>query len=92
MSTLQASLADWPATVTPSDTVDDAAGPFAALLITAAGTLEVFPLAGPQRASGLAIPVVAGQYICFPVKRVGIAGTTTATCIGLVSAVVRQGS
>lgn len=91
MSTLQASLADYPATVTPSDATDDPAGPFAALLVTVAGNLKFTPRNGPQANSSLTIAVVAGQYICFPVKRVWQNGTT-ATVLGLVSAVVPQGA
>lgn len=90
MSNLWASVADYPVAVTKSDTVDDPGGPFAALLVTVAGNLVFWPLQGPQASSPLTIAVVAGQYICFPVKRVG--ASTTATVLGLVSAIVRQGA
>jgi hypothetical protein len=92
VSSLWASSYDWPATVTPSDTVDDPAGPFAGVLITAAGTLWVYPRGGPQYTSGIAVPVVAGEYLRFPIRRIGVTGTSGATCVGLVGAIVKQGA
>lgn len=89
MSNLWASIADYPVAVTKSDTVDDPGGNFAALLVTVSGNLVVWPVNGPLAAGGVTIAVVAGQYICFPVKRVGL--STTATVLGLVSAIVKQG-
>lgn len=91
MSNLHANTYDWPAAVTPSDTVDDPNGVFSAVYVTAAGTLFVFPYAGPAAAAGIAIPVVANQYLRFPIKRIGVTGTVNATCIGLVSGIYRQG-
>jgi hypothetical protein len=72
---------DFPATVTKSDTVDDPAGPFAAVLCTAAGSAIVFPVSGPQRTSGITIVVVAGQILPFPIKRVG---ASSSNVVGLV--------
>ena len=86
MSGLWATTYDYPVAVTPSNTVDDPAGPFAGLLSTAAGTITLWPLNGPQ--GSIAVPVLAGQYIRFPVSRVGIGSSA---CFGLVSSIVRQG-
>ncbi len=90
-STVQASTYDYPAVVTASDTVNDPAGPFTGLLVTASGTLKFTPQAGPQVNGAITIAVLAGTYLCFPVKRVW-SGTTTATVLGLVSVMVRQGA
>jgi hypothetical protein len=79
--------------VTPSDSVDDPSGPFAGLLVGTAGNLVVYPLGGPQGVGTgfpITIAVVSGQYILFPVRRVG-ATSNTATVFGLVGANVRQG-
>lgn len=84
MSNLKASIADYPATVTESDTVDDPAGPFTALLVTVGGTLKLTPYLGPLAKSSLTLTVVAGQYICFPVRRVWTGNT--ASVVGLCDA------
>lgn len=89
MSNLKASIADYPAEVTPSDTVDDPAGPFAALLVTTAGSLKVTPRGGPLASSSITLTVVAGQFICFPVKRVWTGNT--AAVIGLCDAIFQPG-
>ena len=90
MSNLWADTYDWAVAVTKSDTVDDPAGPFAGLYVSAAGTLIIHNLNGPQAANPITITVVAGQYVRWPVKRVG--ASTGATVFGLVSAIVRQGA
>ena len=87
MSTLWAETYDYPVTVTPSNTVDDPAGEFAGLLVTAAGTLSVWTR-GPAAQQPVSIPVVAGQYVRFPVKRVGLGSPS---CLGLVSGIIKQG-
>ena len=87
MSTLWAETYDYPVAVTPSDTVDDPKGEFAGLLATAAGTLIVWTR-GPAASQPVSIPVLAGTYIRFPVKRVG---ASSSACLGLVSGIVRQG-
>ncbi len=91
MSTVQASTYDYPATVTPSDTVDDPAGTFTGLYVITSGTLKFTPYNGPQAGSSITIAVIAGTYLCWPVKRVW-SSTTSATVLGLVSPVVRQGA
>lgn len=85
---LWATTYDYPATVTKSDTVNDPAGPFAGLLATATGTVICTPCDGPQRASSISIPVVAGQYLRFPVKRVWAASSDV---VGLCSAIKQPG-
>ena len=87
MSSLWAETYDYPVAVTPSNTVDDPAGEFAGLLVTAAGTLSVWTR-GPVASQPVSIPVVAGQYIRFPVRRVG---TSSPACMGLISGIVKQG-
>lgn len=72
----------YPVAVTKSDTVDDPAGPFAGLLCTAAGTAIVWT-AGPPAQQPVSIVVVAGQYLFFPVRRVG---ASSSNVIGLRSA------
>lgn len=72
---------DYPVAVTKSDTVDDPAGPFAGLLCTATGSAIVWPLLGPP-ATSITIPVVAGQTLNFPVKRVG---ASSSNVVGLVN-------
>lgn len=71
---------DYPVAVTSSDTTDDPAGPFAGLLVSAAGNIVVYPLNGPS--ANFTIAVVAGQEVHFPVRRIGATGTT-ATVLGL---------
>ena len=88
MSGLWDTTYDYPVPVAQSDTTDDPSGPFAGLLTTAAGTLIVWPNAGPQGSLPISILVLAGQYIRFPVRRVG---ASSSTCVGLVSGIVRQG-
>ncbi len=91
MSSVRSRTYDWPVPVTKSDTTDDAAGPFAGLLVTVAGNVVLWPLNGPQGSLPLTIPVIVGQELHFAVRRVGTTGTT-ATVFGLVDAsVARQG-
>jgi hypothetical protein len=87
MSNLWAETYDYPVAVTPSNTADDPAGEFAGLLATEAGNLVVWTR-GPAAAQPLTIPVLAGQYIRFPVKRVGVGSPA---CLGLVSGIIKQG-
>lgn len=74
---------DWPAPITASDTVDDPAGPFAGLYITATGVLNVWPVSGPYASTGFNLTVVAGTYVYFPVKRIGVTGTSNGAALGL---------
>lgn len=90
MSSLWAETYDYAIAVTKSDTVDDPSGPFAGLLVTVAGNVALQCNGGPS-ATVLTIPVVVGQYLRFPVRRVNNT-STTATVLGLVSAIVRQGA
>jgi len=90
MSSLWAETYDYPVAVTLSDTKDDPAGNFAALLVTGAGNVVVWTRGGPQASLPLTIPVVVGQYLRFPIRRVGLTNTT-ATVLGLVSSIVAQG-
>ena len=85
---LWATTYDYPATVTPSNTANDPAGPFAGVLCNAAGTIQVTPLNGPQAATSISIAVVEGEYLRFPIVRVW---TGSPACTGLVSNIVRQG-
>lgn len=88
MSNAWARTYDYAVALTPSNTTDDPAGPFSGLLVCAAGTVDVWTVSGPQAGLPLAIPVVAGQELHFPIRRVGTGGPT---CFGLVSAIVKQG-
>ena len=88
-STIQASTYDRAIAVTPSDTVDDPAGPFTGLYVSAGGTLVCDNLNGTYSSNPITLTVVAGGYICWPIKR--IRTSTTATVLGLVSPIVRQG-
>ena len=90
MSTLWAETYDYAVAVTKSDTVNDPAGPFAGLYVSAAGTVVCWNLNGPQSANPITITVVAGQYVRWPIKRIG--ASSSATVFGLVSAIVRQGA
>lgn len=75
--------------VTKSDTVNDPAGPFAALYVAAAGNVVILQQNGPQTA--VTVAVVAGTYLRVPVRRVN-STSTTATVFGLIAgAVVPQG-
>jgi hypothetical protein len=85
MSNLNAVTYSYAVAVTKSDSVDDAAGPFAGLLCTAAGTAIVWMYGGPQSANPVSIPVVAGQYLHFPIKRVGLLSSDV---LGLVSSAI----
>ena len=89
MSNAWASTYDYPVAVTKSDTTDDPAGPFAGLYVSASGNIEIWNRNGP--ATPITIAVVAGQYVRWPVKRVG-STNTTATVFGLISSIVAQGS
>lgn len=82
MSSILARTYDDMKDVTKSDTVDDPAGPFAALLVTAAGTLKVTTRRGTVIALAA---VVVGERIECPVSRVWSTGTG-ATVIGYVHA------
>ena len=88
-STVQASTYDYAVAVTPSDTVNDPAGPFTGLYVSASGTLVCDNLNGLATSNPITISVVAGGYVCWPIKRIRTG--TTATVLGLVSAVVKQG-
>lgn len=68
--------------VTPSDAVKDPAGPFAALLVTAAGTLKFTTLGGSTVT--LASSVVVNSIIPVVTSRVWSTGTT-ATVVGLIA-------
>jgi hypothetical protein len=89
MSTAWARTYDWAVPITPSSTTDDPSGPFAGLLVTAAGDLSVWPLNGPQGSLPLTMVVIAGQELHFPIRRVNVSGGAVA--FGLVSGIVRQG-
>jgi hypothetical protein len=79
--------------VTVSDSVDDPAGPFAALYCLTAGTVKVQPYARAQNSTSnpISFPMTAGQYLNLSVRRVWSTGTT-GTYAGLISSVVRQGT
>jgi hypothetical protein len=91
MSNLWCETYDYAVAVTKSDTADDAAGPFAGLYVSVAGNVVIWNRNGPQASNPITIAVVAGQYVRWPIKRVG-STNTTATVFGLVSAIVPQGS
>ncbi len=89
-STVQASTYDYAVAVTKSDTVNDPAGPFTGLYVSASGTLILYNQNGLESTNPITIAAIAGTYICWPVKRVG--ASSGATVFGLVSPVVKQGS
>jgi hypothetical protein len=80
MSNLLARTYDDLVAVTVSDTTADPAGPFACLLVTAAGTLKISTVAHPTSSVTLAGTVV-GQQINTPIQRVWSTGTS-ATALG----------
>lgn len=98
MSNMWASTYDYAVVPTLSDTVNDPAGPFAGVLITATpgpgggGTIAIWPNSGPMNPVNLpiVIQVNAGVTLNFPIARIGLTGTSV-TCLGLCSAIVRQG-
>jgi hypothetical protein len=90
MSDLWAETYDYAVAVTKSDTVDDPAGPFAGLYVSAAGTVVYDGLSGPQASNPVTITAVAGGYIRWPIRRIRAA--TTATVFGLVGGIVKQGA
>lgn len=91
MSTIQAETYDYSVVVTKSDGTDDPAGPFTGLYVSVAGVVVIDNLNGPQSANPVTLNVVAGGYVRWPVKRVR-STNTTATVLGLVSPIVRQGA
>lgn len=66
--------------VTPSNTVNDPAGPFIALLVWNAGTVNCLDASG--NSSGTSDSLTAGTVIPFKVVRVNVTGTT-ATVLGI---------
>jgi hypothetical protein len=68
------------ATITPSDTVADPAGPFAGLLAATAGTVKFTAVGGGTANT----TVVAGQVLHIATQRVWSAGTA-ATMFGLLA-------
>ena len=91
MSALWARTYDYPVAVSPSDTIDDPAGPFAGLLITTGGTLSFVPRSGPNgigAGTPITIDVAAGLELHFPVRRI-MASNTTCGVLGLASSIVR---
>lgn len=87
MSAILSELYDDAATVTTSDTVADPNGPFAALLVSAAGTLKITTIRGGT----VALVVVAGQYVRITTQRVWTTGTA-ATVIGLYASPYKKGT
>jgi len=83
---LWANTYDYAVAVTKSDTVSDPAGPFAGLYVSAAGTIVILNQNGPQ--TPITITAVAGEYIRWPVRRVG--ASSSATVFGLVSAIISR--
>ena len=69
------------ASVTPSDTVADPAGPFAGLFVTAAGTLKIRTIRGDD----VTLSVLGGYVVPIATTRVWVTGTVNATCVGLTS-------
>lgn len=87
MSSILARTYDDMKDVTKSDSTDDPAGPFAALLVTAAGTLKITTRQGTT----IALAAVAvGERIETPVIRVWSTGTG-ATVVGYVAAPIIPG-
>jgi len=89
MSDLWAGTYDWAVAVTKSDTVDDPAGPFSGLYVSVGGTLVAW-VNGPTAANPVSYTVASGQYLQFPVRRIG--ASTSATVHGLVGGIIRQGA
>lgn len=87
---VQSQTYDWAVAPTLSDTVDDPAGAFAGLYVAATGNVVIWNRNGPQGANPITLVVVAGQYVRWPVRRVGL--STTAIVYGLVASNVRQGT
>lgn len=83
-------LFDYAVAVTKSDTVNDPAGPFTGLYVSAAGNLVFWNLFGTQSLNPVTIVVVAGTYIRWPIKRIG--ASTSATVFGLVGPNIKQGA
>lgn len=84
MSSILARTYDDMKDVTKSDSTDDPAGPFAALLVTAAGTLKITT----KRGTVIALAAVAvGERIECSVVRVWSTGTG-ATVVGYIHAAV----
>jgi hypothetical protein len=86
MSNLYARLYDDMKAVTKADSGDDAAGPFAGLLVTGVGTLKVTTRQGTTVALAA---VAVGQYIDVPIKLVWSTGST-ATVVGLIGAPIAR--
>ncbi len=87
-STLWATTYDYPVAVTKSDTVNDPAGEFSGLYVSAAGTVIMW-VRGPAASNPVTVTAVAGGYLRWPVYRVG--ASSTATVFGLVGGIVKQG-
>jgi hypothetical protein len=81
MSDIRAQMYRGAAAVTVSDTTADPAGPFAALLVSVAGTIKLQP---NNSTTAVSFTVVAGQYVLIQTSRVWSTGTT-ATVIGLLA-------
>jgi hypothetical protein len=79
MSTIQAQTYEDAVAVTASDSVDDPAGPFAGLLVTATGNVSFLTVRG---STVTLTAVAANTEIHIACKRVRTTGTT-ATVLGL---------
>jgi hypothetical protein len=82
MSDIGATSYQGSAATTPSNTSNDAAGPFAAFIIEAAGTVSIVMTDGSTRAFGAASFTAGPTIYPFQFKRVNSTGTT-ATVVGL---------
>lgn len=87
MSNILAQTYEGAVVPTQSDTAPDPKGPFAALLVSIAGTLKITPISGPA----VAFTVIAGQYVLIATRQVWSTGTT-ATVIGLIALPYRAGA
>ena len=86
MSTIYAITYSGSAAVTKSDTVDDPAGPFAGLVMTAVGTLKVTLVDGSTLTFGT--ETVINKEFHYQVKRVWSTGTG-ATVVGLYAPAIK---
>jgi hypothetical protein len=86
VSTVAAQTYDYAIAPTLSDS-DDEPIPFTGLYIGTTGNVVIWNYGGPQSANPITVPVVGGTYLLWPIKRVGL--STSATVLGLVSAIVR---
>jgi hypothetical protein len=88
MSSIQAITYEQAYAITPSDTVNDANGPFAAIQVGTGGTLKVITKAGQT----VTLTMATGTTLPLLVARIFATGTSATNLVGLCAPPWRQGN